>query len=95
MEEITKEWPAKFLILVRDTKLFDLDIIKFPLVTQTEYDGPSSAKKKKKKEEVQDIDSEVKDNASKETALDSPRGGGGNEVNREEEGEKDKKEKAK
>jgi hypothetical protein len=62
MEEITKEWPAKFLVPVEDAELSDPDIIESPLVTQTEYDGQSSAKKKKKKEEVQDIDSEEKDN---------------------------------
>jgi hypothetical protein len=42
---------------------------------------------------VQDIDSEDKDSASKETASDSRAGGGGNEVDREEEGEEDKQDK--
>jgi hypothetical protein len=93
MEEITKEWPAEFLVPVEDAELSDPDIIGSPLVTRTEYDGQSSAKKKKKKEEVQDIDSEEKDNASEETAPDSPAGGGGDEVNQEEEGEEDKQEK--
>jgi hypothetical protein len=27
MEEITKEWPKEFLVLVDDVELFDLDII--------------------------------------------------------------------
>jgi hypothetical protein len=58
------------------------------LVTQTEWDGPSSAKKKKKKEEVQDINS-----ALEETVSDSPGGGGGDKINQEEEGEEDKQEK--
>jgi hypothetical protein len=49
------------------------------LVTQEEYDGLRNDKKKKKKEEVQDIN-----NASKKAAF---------EVNQEEEGEEDKKEK--
>jgi hypothetical protein len=93
MEEITKEWPAEFLVPVRDAELSDPDIIGSPLVTQTEYDGPSSTKKKKKKEEVQDIDSEEKDNTSEETAPDSPAGGGGDEVNQDKEGEEDKKDK--
>jgi hypothetical protein len=48
MEEITKEWPAEFLIPVGDVELHDLDIIESALVTQTEYDGPSNTKKKKK-----------------------------------------------
>jgi hypothetical protein len=52
MEEITKEWPAKFLVPIEDAELSDPDIIKSPSVTQTEYDGQSSAKKKKKNEEV-------------------------------------------
>jgi hypothetical protein len=94
MEEITKEWPAEFLVPVEDVELSDPDIIGSPLVTQVEHDGQSSAKKKKKKEEVQDIESDEKDNASEETAPDSPAGGGGDEVNQEEGGEEgDKKEK--
>jgi hypothetical protein len=93
MEEITKEWPAKFLVPVEDAELSDPNIIESPLVTWTEYDGQSSAKKKKKKEELQDIDSEDKDNASEETVPDSPTGGEGNEVNQEEEGEEDKRDK--
>jgi hypothetical protein len=63
MEEITKEWPVEFLVPVEDVELSDPDIIGSPLVTQTEYDGQRSENKKKKKEEVQDIDSEEKDNA--------------------------------
>jgi hypothetical protein len=87
MEEITKEWPAKFLVPVGDAELSDPDLIGSPVVTRTEWDGPSSAKKKKKKEEVQEIN-----NASEETAPDSPGGGGGDEVNQEEGGEEDKQE---
>jgi len=82
MEEITKEWLAKFLVLVEDTELSDPNLIESPVITRTEYDGPSSAKRKKKKEEVQKIN-----NASKETTSNSPRGGGGDKVNQEEEGE--------
>jgi hypothetical protein len=39
MEEITKEWPTKFLVLVEDEELSNPDIIKSPLVTWTKYDG--------------------------------------------------------
>jgi hypothetical protein len=52
MEEITKEWSVEFLVLVGDAELSDPDLIGSPMVTRTEYDGPSSANKKKKKEEV-------------------------------------------
>jgi hypothetical protein len=93
MEEITKEWPTEFLVPVEKTDISNPDIIGIPLVTRTEYEGPSNTKRKKKKEEVQDIDSEEKDNTSEETVPDSPRGGGGDEVNHEEEGEKYKKDK--
>jgi hypothetical protein len=55
-----------------------------------EYDGQRNAKKKNKKEEVRDINREGKDNASEENVLDSPEGGGGDEVNQEEEGEEEK-----
>jgi hypothetical protein len=41
MEEITKEWPAEFLVPVEQTELSDPDIIGSPLVTREEYDGPS------------------------------------------------------
>jgi hypothetical protein len=92
MEEITKEWPIDFLVPVEQKELSDPDVIRSPLVTQTKYDSPSSAKIKKKKEEVQDIDSEENNNALEETVLDSPAGGGGDEVNQEEEGEADKQE---
>jgi hypothetical protein len=39
MEEITKEWPAEFLVPLEDAKLSDPDIVGSPLVTQTKYDG--------------------------------------------------------
>jgi hypothetical protein len=52
MEEITKEWPAEFLVSIEQTKLSDPDLIGSLVVTQEEYDGPCSSKKKKKKEEV-------------------------------------------
>jgi hypothetical protein len=48
MEEITKEWPTEFLIPVEDIELSCPDIIRIPLVIQTEYDGQISTKKKKK-----------------------------------------------
>jgi hypothetical protein len=93
MEEITKEWPAKFLVPVENAELSEPNIIGIPLVTRVEHDGQSNAKKKKKKDEVQDIESDEKDNASEETMPDSPTGGGGDEVNKEEEGEEDKQDK--
>ena len=77
MEEITKEWPIEFLVLVEQTKLFDPDLIRSPVVTREEYDGPSSSKKKNK-EEVQELS-----NASKETTPNSPRGGEDDEVDQE------------
>jgi hypothetical protein len=88
MEEINKEWPTEILVPVEQIEIFDPDLIESHLVTREEYDGPSSAKKKKKKEEVQEIK-----NALKETVPDSPRGGGDDEVNQEEEGEEDKQDK--
>jgi hypothetical protein len=68
MEEITKEWPAKFLVLVEQTKLSDPDLIKSLVVTREEYDGPNN-NKRKKKEEVQEMN-----NALEETTPDSPGG---------------------
>jgi hypothetical protein len=56
MEEITKEWPTEFLLPVEQTELSDPDLIRSPVVTQEEYDGPGSSKKKKK-EEVQEMHS--------------------------------------
>ena len=50
MEEITKEWPTKFLVLVEPKKLSDPDLIRSPVVTHEEYDAPSNNKKKKKEE---------------------------------------------
>jgi hypothetical protein len=52
MEEITKECLTKFLVPVEDSKLFDPDIIRIPLVTRVEHDGQRNTKKKKKKDEV-------------------------------------------
>jgi hypothetical protein len=77
MEEITKEWPKKFLVPVEDAELSDADIIGSPLVTRVEHVGQSSAKKKKKKIEVQSIEIDEEDNASEEDGTDSPGGGGG------------------
>jgi hypothetical protein len=39
MEEITKEWPEEFLLLINDEKLSDTDIIGSPLVTWFEHVG--------------------------------------------------------
>jgi hypothetical protein len=50
MEEITKEWPAEFLILVDQEELSDPDLIGSPMVTQEEYDVPSNSKKENKEE---------------------------------------------
>jgi hypothetical protein len=47
MEEITKEWPAKFLVPVEHIKLSDPDLIGSFVVTCEEYDAPSSSRKKK------------------------------------------------
>jgi hypothetical protein len=69
MEEITKEWPIEFLVLVEDEKLSDLDIIESPLVTRVEHDGK---KKRKIKEDVQNIESDEEDNASEESGPKSP-----------------------
>ena len=76
MEEITKEWPTKFLIPVNQAELSDLDLIGNPVVTREEYDAPSSSRRKKK-EEVQKLN-----NASKENTLDSLGGGGDDEVDK-------------
>jgi hypothetical protein len=78
MEEITKEWPAEFLILVEQIELSEPDLIGSPVVTREEHGTPSN-NKKKKKEEVHELSS-----ASKETTPDSPEGGGGDEVYKEE-----------
>jgi hypothetical protein len=84
--EITKEWPEEFLVSVKDAELSDPDIIRIPLVTRNEYDGQSSVNKKKKNDGVQDIENDEEDIASDESRHDSPAGGGGDEVNQEEEG---------
>jgi hypothetical protein len=54
MEEITKEWPAEFLVPVEQTELSDPDLIGSLVVTREEYDAPSKSWKKKK-EEVQEL----------------------------------------
>jgi hypothetical protein len=50
MEEITKEWPTKFLVPVEQTELSDPDVIESPVVTHEEYDGPNNNRRKKKEE---------------------------------------------
>jgi hypothetical protein len=78
MEEITKEWPAEFLIPVDQAELSDPDLIDSLVVTHEEYDPPNSSRRKKK-EEVQDLN-----NTSKVTSSYSLGGGGGDEVDKEE-----------
>jgi hypothetical protein len=85
MEEITKEWPAEFLVPVDQVELSDVDLIGSPMVTRKEYDAPSSSKRKNK-EEVQKLNS-----ASKETTPESPGGGPDDEVDQEENEEKEEK----
>jgi hypothetical protein len=46
MEEITKEWPAEFLVPVDVVELFDPDIIGSPLVTRVEHDRQTSMNKR-------------------------------------------------
>jgi hypothetical protein len=50
MEEITKEWPAEFLVPVEQTELSDPDLIGSLVVTREEYDAPNNSWKKKKEE---------------------------------------------
>jgi len=75
MEEITKEWTKKFLVLVEYVELSNTDIIRTPLVTQVKHVGQSSVKKKKKKVEVQHIEI-YEDNTSVEDGSRSLEGGG-------------------
>jgi hypothetical protein len=67
----------KFLVPVEDAELSDADIIGSLLVTRVEHAEQSSAKKKKKKIEVQIIEINEEDNASKEYGTELPGGGGG------------------
>jgi hypothetical protein len=78
LEEITKEWPAKLLILVDPAELSDPDLIESPVVTCEEYDTPRSIRSKKK-EEIQDLGS-----TSEETGSESPGRGGDDEANKAE-----------
>jgi hypothetical protein len=90
LEEITKEWTAKFLIPVDQEALSDPNLIGILVVTHEEYDAPNSSRNKNK-EDVYEIH-----NTSEETASYLPRGGGYNEVDKEEkEGEEDKPKKGK
>jgi hypothetical protein len=56
LEEITKEWPTKFLIPVAMAELSDPNLIGSPVVTREEYNAPNSSIKKKK-EDVQELSS--------------------------------------
>jgi hypothetical protein len=84
MEEITKEWPAEFLVLVDQEKLSNVNLIGSPMVTHEEYDAPSNSRRKKK--EVR-----IKLTSSKEATLESPGGGHDDEVDEEEKEEKEDK----
>jgi hypothetical protein len=86
LEEITKDLPKQFLVLVDQAELSDSDLVGIHVVTREEYDAPNSSKKKKK-EDVHEIN-----RASEETASNSPSGGGDDEVHQEEGGEKEKHE---
>jgi hypothetical protein len=50
LEEFSKDWPEKLLILVDLTELFDPNLIENPMVTSEEYDAPRNNKKKKKQD---------------------------------------------
>jgi hypothetical protein len=49
MEEITKEWPAEFLIPVDQAELSDPDLIGSPVVTHEEYDAPKQQQKEEER----------------------------------------------
>jgi hypothetical protein len=85
MKEITKEWHVEFLVPAEQIEPSDSDLIGNPVVTCEEYDVPNN-NMKQKKEEVHELS-----NTSKEITPDSLEGGGGDEVDKEEdEGEEDK-----
>jgi hypothetical protein len=48
MEEITKDWPTKFLIPIDQAELSDPDLIEILVVTCEECDAPGSSRRKKK-----------------------------------------------
>jgi hypothetical protein len=48
LEEITKEWPEKFLISVDQAELFDPSLIGSPMVTHKEYDAPNICRGRRK-----------------------------------------------
>jgi hypothetical protein len=45
MEQITKEWPEEFLVLVVDVELYDTDTIGSPIVTRVEHVRQNSGMK--------------------------------------------------
>jgi hypothetical protein len=49
LEEITKEWPIEFLILIDQEELFDPDLIGNPVLTREGYDAPSIVERKRRK----------------------------------------------
>jgi hypothetical protein len=85
MKEITKEWPIEFLIPVDKEELSNPGLIESPMVTREDYDAPNN-RRRKKKEEILELN-----NASEETAPDSPGGGRSDKVDKEEDkGEEEK-----
>jgi len=77
---------------MEDAELSNPNIIGSLFFTWVKHDGQGNNKKKNKKEELQDINSEGKDNTSKENVPESLVGGG-NKVKQEEKGEEYKKDK--
>jgi hypothetical protein len=78
LEEITKEWPIDLLISVDPTELSNLELIESLVVTHEGYDTPRTRRRKKTKE-VQKRNSALEETASK-----SLKGGGDDEVDKEE-----------
>jgi hypothetical protein len=83
LDEITKEWPSMFLILVAKEELSNPNLIGSLVVTCEEYNAPNNSIRKNK-EDVRELSS-----ASQENPSDSPGGGGGDEVDKEEKEEKE------
>jgi hypothetical protein len=55
----------EFLVPIDDVELSDPDIIGIPLVAWFDHVGKTSVEKKNKKEDVQDVQTDEKDSASK------------------------------
>jgi hypothetical protein len=82
LEEITKKWHVELLIPVDPIEMSDPKLIKIPMITREGNDTPGTSRRKKT-EEVQQLRS-----ALEETALDSLRGGGDDQVDKEENNQK-------